>query len=140
MNQTKGKTKSTSQENLAAVIHQTSSNEARRIARMINAFAHSRSACIQRRQWGPQQIAKIDTALESQPAKQTVQRCRKLPYGELTAALQAVLQLGALPWRPADFLGFLRAAGQRTSLQFSNCTRFVSLRCALRCGGVSAGS
>ncbi len=99
MNQTNGTTTSASQANLAAVIHQTSIHETRLIAQVINAFAHSRSACIQRRQWLRAQIAKIDAALESQPAKPTVQRCRKLPYGELTAALKEVLQSGALPKR-----------------------------------------
>lgn len=98
MSKTKGKAKSASQ-NTAAVIHQTSTKETQHIAQEINVYAQSRSACIQRQQWLRQQIAKIDAALESQPAKETAPRGRKFAYGELTAALKEVLQSGALPKR-----------------------------------------
>ena len=99
MNQTKGKTTAASQENLAAVIHQTSTNEARLIAHQINAYAQSRSACIQRRQWLQQQIAKLDAALSSKPAKTTVRLRKERRYGDLTTALKQVLTPGALTKR-----------------------------------------
>ena len=98
MNQINGKSKSASQRS-AAVIHQITTKEARLITREINRFALCRSACIKRQQWLREQLATLDAVLESKPTKQVVRRNRKLPYGELTAALKEVLQSGALPKR-----------------------------------------
>lgn len=91
--------KSTASQNTVAVIHQTSTHEAgeaRQISQAIRTFAQSRSACIRRRQWLRDQIAKLDAVLNSKLAKTTVRLRKERRYGDLTSALKQVLTPGAL--------------------------------------------
>ena len=92
----------TAPQNTAAVINPTSTDEAgeaRQISQAIKTFAQSRSACIRRRQWLRDQIAKLDAALNTKPAKTTVRLRKERHYGDLTTALKQVLTPGALTKR-----------------------------------------
>ena len=95
----KNKIITTAPQKSAAGTNQSSTNDARQIAREIKVFATTRLALIQRRQFLREQLVSVDAALQAKPTISQRRTVQSRGYGDLTAAVKQVLTAGALTKR-----------------------------------------